>query len=84
MNYVFSNWTLDGAEYNNNSTVTIPAQPAGTRHTLHATFTNPNPTPENNWLPFQIIGLAMSLSGAYVLWSQKKQKPKIKKGKGYE
>jgi hypothetical protein len=77
MDYVFSTWTLNGADYSKNSTVTVPAQSAGTRHTLHATFTttNPEPIPQNNWLPFQIIGLGMTISGAYMLWSQKQQKP---------
>jgi hypothetical protein len=76
MDYVFSKWTLDGVDYNKSSMVTVPPQSAGTRHTLHATFTStsPEPTPKNNWLPFQVIGLGMTLSGGYVLWSQKKRK----------
>jgi len=73
--YVFSMWTLDGVYYSNNSTITVPGQSAGTRHTLHATFTitSPEPTPQNNWLPFQIFGLGMAISGAYMLWSQQKK-----------
>ena len=73
--YTFSEWTLNGAYYSKNSTITVPAQLAGSRHTLHATFTNKNPEPitQNNWLPFQIIGLGIALIGAYILWSQKKQ-----------
>jgi hypothetical protein len=76
MGYVFSMWTLDGADYNKSSMVTVPAQSSGTRHTLHAIFTStsPEPSPEHNWLPFQVIGLGMTLSGGYVLWSQKKRK----------
>jgi hypothetical protein len=72
--HVFSMWTFNGAEYSQNSIITIPAQPAGTRHTLHATFTNTNPpqNPQQNWLPIQIIGFSTALIGAYLLWSQNK------------
>ena len=75
IDYTFSVWTLNGAYYSKNSTVIVPAQIAGTRHTLHATFTTTSPgtIPQNNWLPFQIIGLGIAFSGAYILWLQKKK-----------
>jgi len=73
--YVFSKWTLDGADYSTRSTVTVPPQSAGTQHALHATFasTSPEPNPEYNWLPLQVMGLGMIGGGGYVLWSQKKR-----------
>jgi hypothetical protein len=73
--YTFSKWTLDGTDYSTNSTVTIPPQPAGTQHTLHATFTRttPEPNTENKWLPLQAIGLVTAGAGGYVLWPKKKQ-----------
>jgi hypothetical protein len=71
--YAFSKWILDGVDYSTNSTVTVPAQSAGTPHTLHATFTSTQPNPEYNWLPLQLIGLGMVAGGGYVLWSLKKR-----------
>jgi hypothetical protein len=76
--YVFSKWTLDGADYSTSSTVTIPAQSVGTQHTLHATFISglPESNPEYNWLPLQAIGLTMIGSGGYLLSSENKLKSK--------
>lgn len=73
--YVFNKWTLDGADYSTNSTVTIPPQAVGTQHTLHATFTKttPEPNTENEWLPLQVIGLVTAGAGGYVLWPKKKR-----------
>ena len=75
IDHTFNSWTLNGAHYSTSSTITIPAQSAGTRHTLHATFTTTNPEPilQNNLFLFQMIGLGIALSGAYILWSKKKQ-----------
>jgi len=75
IDYTFSMWILDGAHYSVNSTITVPAQFAGSRHTLHATFTTTSAASilQNNWLPFQMIGLGIAFSGAYILWSEKKQ-----------
>jgi len=73
--YVFNRWVLDGADYGTSSVVTVPAQLAGTQHTLHATFTSTSPDsdPEFNWLPLQVIGLCMIVGGGYVLWSRKER-----------
>jgi hypothetical protein len=73
--YVFSKWTLDGADYSTNSTVALPPQLTGTTHTLHATFTSTSPelNREYNWLPLQVIGLGMIVGGGYVLWPRKKR-----------
>lgn len=73
--YVFSKWVLDGDDYSTNSTVTLPAQSAGTPHTLHAMFksTSTEPNPEYNSLPLQVVGLGMIIGGGYVLWSWKKR-----------
>ena len=72
--YVFNKWTFDGTDCSTNSTVILPAQPVGTQHTLHATFTsiNPEPNPNYNLLSLQVIGLGMIVGGGYVLWSRKK------------
>jgi hypothetical protein len=74
--YVLGKWTFDGADYGTGSTVTVSAQPAGTQHTLHATFIGavPESHPEYKWVPLQLIGLIMIGSGGYLLWSKSKSR----------
>jgi hypothetical protein len=75
--YVFGKWVFDGVDYSTNSSVTLPAQSAGSPHTLHATFTgiSTEPNPEYNSLLLQLVGLGMIIGGGYVLWSWKKWEP---------
>lgn len=75
--YIFDVWILDGENYSKSPMVTILPQTLGTQHTLHAIFksTNPEFILKDNWIPFQAIGLAMVVSGGYILWLYKKQKP---------
>lgn len=70
--YVFNKWILDGIDYSKNSTVILPTQQIGMQHTLHAMFRGTEAEPEN-WLPLQMIALAMIGSGGYLLWSQNKR-----------
>lgn len=73
--YIFNKWVFDGADYSTNSTVTVPAQSIGTQHTLHAKFTSidSDPNLEFKWLPLQVIGLSMAVTGGCLLWSKKKE-----------
>jgi hypothetical protein len=73
--YIFSTWIFDGANYSTNPNITIPPQTTGTQHSLYALFTNTNPQsiPIDIWLPFQALGLALTVSGGYLLWSHKKE-----------
>ena len=73
--YVFSKWTLDGADYSTNSTVTLTPQLAGTTHALRATFTSTRQefNREYSLLLLQVIGLGMIVGGGYLLWPRKKR-----------
>ena len=70
--HVFSNWIFDGRDYSTNLIVTLPPQPVGTQHTLHATFRSIG-SESYNWVLFQVIALGMVGGGGYLLWSQSKR-----------
>ena len=72
--YVFSKWILDGVDYGTSLSVTLPPQPAGTQHTLHAELDHTG-FEFNHWFPMQLIALVIIVGGGYLLWLQTKRNP---------